>query len=66
MIGKNYIEYLFNEPRGEADNDYIDSETQLERTREEVEHMIKGIKTGKAAGPDALATEVIQPISDHI
>lgn len=57
---KNQLEHLYNDQRNKIENEYITIDKCPEITREEVEHTKKGMKIGKAIGPDELPTDIIR------
>lgn len=64
-VWEDYIEQLYNDPPDNTYKEYTNSETELEITREQIEHMIKEMRLGKPKGTEKLPTEIIILINDN-
>ncbi|XP_060527642.1 uncharacterized protein LOC132702840 [Cylas formicarius] len=64
-VWKNYVEQLYEDQRDEESSEYICDDIGPEITKDEVEHIIKEMKTGKATGLDEIPAEVLKLIDNH-
>ncbi|KAK9889347.1 hypothetical protein WA026_004621 [Henosepilachna vigintioctopunctata] len=61
---EEYIRKLFDDHRENPETESPTDETGPKMTQDEVEHAIRSMKTGKAAGPDELPAEIFKLIDD--
>ncbi|XP_060520837.1 uncharacterized protein LOC132698660 [Cylas formicarius] len=64
-VWKNYVEQLYEDQRDEESSEYVCDDIGPEITKDEVEHIIKEMKTGKATGLDEIPAEVLKLIDNH-